>query len=150
MVKQEPLPIKSSTPPQATGAHRAWLVACLAFVLFIVTIILLKDTGRGEGFFALFAGIPYYDKVGHFLLMGVLSFLAVVALAPRLPWMPRAASLAVVGFVLLVVTIEECSQGLVASRNLSLLDLLFSFGGILLFGAWGHRLAHRRGATADC
>ena len=49
-----------------------WLT--ILFALFLILIIVLADTGR-LGMLAIVYQIPYADKVGHFVLYGILTLL---------------------------------------------------------------------------
>ena len=132
--------------------QKASTIAFALFATFLVAIVLIANNGHGHRVYGVFSKIPHYDKIGHFLLMGGLSFLAVIALAPRIPWDGWKSSLAVMVGVSLIVTVEELSQSQVASRTFSLPDLGFSLAGILFCGALGHWLVHRnarRVTTAD-
>jgi VanZ family protein len=107
----------------------------------MVGIVLIANSGHGPRVFAFVAWIPHYDKVGHFLLMGILSLLAVAAVAPRLRWRPLVSSSVVVSVVAAIVTLEELSQSKFASRTYSGIDLLFSLAGIVSLGLLGHYIA---------
>jgi hypothetical protein len=85
----------------------------------------------------LFVRLPWYDKIGHFYLLGMLAYLAhratkrfsleiVVSKTPIS--LPPAAL-----FVTLIVIIEEFLQALSPYRTFSLVDLGFGFAGIFFF-----------------
>ena len=130
----------SSQPPRG---NRLLALGLAAFVAFMVTIVILANSGQGRRVFAYFEWIPHYDKVGHFVLMGILSFLAIVAVAPRLRWQPFVSSGIVMSTVAIIVTLEELSQSQFASRTYSKIDLIFSLAGIVCLGLVGHLTAFR-------
>ena len=109
-------------------------IALAGFVLFLVVLIVLADSGHGQRIFALAGRIPAGDKLGHFFLFGLLSFLV------NLNW--RTERMRLLGLrvlqgsaaIMVLVTIEECSQVLFRSRTFDLLDLASDALGICLFG----------------
>jgi polysaccharide biosynthesis protein VpsQ len=114
-----------------------WLT--VAFALFLITIIVLADMGFMRGKLRLLHSIPYGDKIGHFLLIGMLSFLLTSSLIQTLPsrdpkWIAVSAGL-ILGFIF---TVEEASQGFIPGREASFKDLFANYAGILFFGfiAW--------------
>ena len=129
--------------------RKCWPLAFALFAMFIVALVLIANSGHGGRVFGVFESIPHYDKIGHFVLMGGLSFLAVAAIAPRLRARPRNASTTVVAVVAAVVSLEELSQSQFASRTFSTADLLFSLVGILLFGSLAHGVVVRRTRSPD-
>lgn len=90
------------------------------------TSFLLEITGG--------AWIPYFDKIGHFLLMGGLSFFV------NLVWHGKTVSLGplpvLAGSLLvsLIVTIEEFSQIFIGGRAFDYGDLAADYLGIFIFG----------------
>ena len=76
------------------------------------------------------ANIPYGDKTMHFLLMAVFTFLLNGALNNKqLRWAGQqwpAGSL----IVALLITLEECSQVFIPSRNFEMMDLVCKHAGI--------------------
>ena len=116
----------------------------MAFILFIILIITLDDAGRLPGILAVFYNFHYGDKVGHFILMGLLNFLIVMSfpfsLSANLAHSSLIASLAVGT----LVTLEEGSQIFFATRTASWSDLASSYAGIILFGVLAFWLRDRR------
>ncbi|WP_411847712.1 VanZ family protein [Roseibacillus persicicus] len=109
------------------------------FLAFMGTVVVMSNQGKEIALFRLFAGIPHFDKIGHFLLMGIASFLAVFALSPRLKTPVRKGALFVTMGVGLFVSMEELSQVFFASRTFSPADLLCSLLGVAIFGALAAR-----------
>jgi hypothetical protein len=63
--------------------------------------------------------------------MGILAFLSVTTLSPRLPYPPGKATLALIIPLIAMITIEEASQHFIQSRSFSFLDLACSIAGVL-------------------
>ena len=103
------------------------------FVLFIVLIIVLADLGQ-LGILRAINKIPFGDKAGHFILYGILTLLVDLTLIRALP--NRDAKLIVVcmGLVLiLLIGLEEYSQQFFPKRTYDLVDLTFSYLGVISF-----------------
>ena len=73
-----------------------WLT--IFFALLLVVIVIAADLGELPGFLKSIYDIPYGDKIGHFILVGLLSFFTnssqisrCIALPP-LPWLNRIFS----------------------------------------------------------
>jgi hypothetical protein len=113
--------------------RRAKLVL-IGFVIFLLAVVGMADAGCGDWLFRMARIIPAGDKVGHFLLFGILSFLTnLLANGRRI----RLAELPVLkwsALLMALVTIEECSQVFFRSRTFDLLDLASDALGIWLFG----------------
>jgi hypothetical protein len=109
-----------------------WLT--IGFVVIIILIIAVADLGLGNIFFSFIYRIPMADKIGHFVLMGILSFLVNYFLKVRKITILTRKMLLGSLLVLVVVTIEELSQILLQYRSFSIMDLLCDYGGILLAG----------------
>jgi len=121
-----------------------WL--SLLFFLALVLIVIAADQGQLPHFIKTLYKFPGGDKVGHFLLMGLLAFFVNLAL-PLWPAEKPWRSLLIGSFVIIVVvTIEEASQGLFKTRRMSWADFISSYAGIVSFGyaAWLLRLRRQR------
>ena len=108
-----------------------WLT--LVFTLFILLIIILADQGK-LGILGVFNQIPLGDKVSHFILYGILTLLLDLTLIRSLP--NRSPKLIVLGMGLILVLIaglEEYSQQFFARRTYDLVDLSFSYMGVIFF-----------------
>ena len=120
--------------------RRLWILLFVGFASFIAALVYLANTGQGGRLSSLFLWIPWHDKIGHFVLMGTLGFLAVVSFSPRLPWRRNVSSWSIIGLVLLVIGAEEWSQQFFPSREFSLYDFLFGAAGVVLLGLLADRL----------
>ena len=58
---------------------RVWLAAALLFFLFIAGVSIAADFRLIQ---TQVRGIPYFDKLGHFVLFGILAFLLFQFLLP--------------------------------------------------------------------
>ena len=93
--------------------------------------------------------LPYGDKLGHLILWGVLAVFVDLALGGRaVRFSGRALPLNVVGLVV-VVTIEELSQGFLANRTLDAGDMAANLVGIGLGTALARYIARRRWPTTN-
>ena len=108
-----------------------WLT--ILFTLFIILIIVLADTGN-LGALAVVYHIRYADKIGHFVLYGLLSLLIDLTLFRSLPPRKRIWAVAVSGLILaFLIGIEEFSQQSFPNRTFSLSDLTASYLGVIFF-----------------
>ena len=108
-----------------------WLT--VLFTLFIILIIVLADTGN-LGIFAVVYHIPFADKVGHFILYGILALLINLTLFRSIPRQNRIWVAVLSGLILIVlIGIEEFSQRNFSSRTFSLADLIASYLGVIAF-----------------
>ena len=108
-----------------------WLA--ILFALLIVVIIVLADTGN-LGVLGFINEIPNSDKAGHFLLFGILALLLNLTFIRSLPNRdPRLVALSIGLILTLLIGAEEYSQQFFNSRTFSLLDLAFSYIGVIFF-----------------
>ncbi len=107
----------------------------IAFFLFIIGVITAANRGALGNTFALVNRIPYFDKVGHFVLMGILAFLAIIALAPKIPGSTKSATMKVVTVLISLIALEEASQYFIPSRTFSPMDFFCGLTGVL-FATW--------------
>ncbi|HSL46066.1 MAG TPA: VanZ family protein [Anaerolineales bacterium] len=110
-----------------------WLT--ILFALFLLLIIVLADTGR-LGMLAIIYRIPSADKVGHFILYGILALLLNLTLFRSFPKQNKIWLAVVSGLILAVlIGLEELSQQSFVNRTFSLADLSASYLGVIFF-AW--------------
>jgi VanZ family protein len=119
-------------------------IALGAYFLVLAVIVFLADRNGTRHMLSFIGGIPYGDKLGHFCLMGGLSFLANLVFESRIRrfWFVRVSLVSL--FVAAIVTIEEASQIFVAGRSFDLADLLVDYLGIVTFGDLAHRIGGSR------
>lgn len=78
--------------------------------------------------------IPGADKTGHFVLMGTLALLIVLAFSDSRIRGHRLGALGCLIAVAAVVTLDEFSQSFLPRRTVDVNDLLASYAGIFAFG----------------
>ena len=107
----------------------------ILFALFILVIIVLADTGILSRYMgSLFDAIPNVDKLGHFLLYGVLALFLNLTLFRSHQDRSRSRLAAICGLILaLLIGLAEVSQQYFSSRTFDLVDLTFSYLGVLCF-----------------
>ncbi len=107
------------------------------FTLFILAIIVLADLGIIEPYLRWLTRVGG-DKVGHFVLFGLLNFFLIQAFLSRSKENHNRVILTVSLILAVLVGLEEWSQSLFPTRTMSLTDLLASYAGITIFGiaAW--------------
>lgn len=115
-------------------AHQGWIFASFLYFVLILGIMLLASLGYLAHFPL---ARPPYDKLGHFILYGIASFLFHRASGRRMiaifhypiPLGP---------FVFTLFTIaEEMLQAIFPKRTASLEDLVASLAGIMIFYTLG-------------
>lgn len=110
----------------------------ILYILLLLAIIVLVDNGNYNYLFKIVYQIPYGDKVGHLLLIGLLSL--VVNLSLRTRQIKLLGRLVLQGslIVFLIITFEEFTQLFILTRTFDLGDLCCDYLGILAGGqlAW--------------
>ena len=117
------------------------LTAC--YVIILAVIIFVADRKSTAYLLNFIGNIPFGDKIGHFVLMGVLSFWVNLLLNLRTVGIGKIRYLLGSVIVLGLVTIEEFSQLFIKGRTFDKTDLIADFIGILIFGELA-RLAYHR------
>lgn len=103
----------------------------LLFLAFICLIIVLADSRKTSVFHEWAGAVPHGDKIGHFVLYGLLALGANLSLKGRYVKSPvlQLGSLSVLVFAV----IEELTQYFFPSRTLSAWDLLADALGVGVF-----------------
>lgn len=117
-------------------------ILALLFLVFILLVILAAAAGSLPPFIHAVYDFPRGDKAGHFILYGILAFLLARAF-PKAIRLGRFSAPIVILALLLFAAAEEYSQRFFPTRTSDIVDLTFSFLGILT-GAW---LPHWRRAS---
>ena len=106
----------------------------ILFTLFIIAVIISADTGTLPFLVGWLYNFQNGDKLGHFILYGILAFLlnksALVLLPKR---NPLRLVLAVSLLLAILIGLEEWSQSLFPARTMSFVDLAASYAGVALF-----------------
>jgi VanZ family protein len=105
------------------------------FVLFIGAIIILADRGTLPDPIKIMYAFTWGDKVGHFILMGTLTFLINLSCSAKKIRLFSTSVLLGSLIVAAAVILEEISQIFISTRSFSLLDLSADFLGII-FASW--------------
>ena len=106
------------------------------FLAFIIGLIVLADADILPDFVNAIYDFSNGDKVGHFILYGLLNFFITRAFLSSLPTRRGGWVTLSVGLILaLFVALEEFSQMFFSARTFSLLDLTASLLGIIV-GGW--------------
>ena len=114
-------------------SYRCKQLITIAFFIFIIWIIYLANTGQSSIFFQLVAMLPWGDKIGHFVLFGLVTLGAI--------FISRYKQIHIFGYpvyiasivVTCLVFIEEYSQLFIESRNFDYNDLTANILGIICF-----------------
>jgi VanZ family protein len=104
------------------------------FFIFCVAVIVLADSGNLPRPIRAIYDFPNGDKLGHFILFGVLTFSITRAFLSAFPSKPRVWATLLIGLILaLLIGLEEFSQKFFSTRSFSFIDLLASYAGIVTF-----------------
>ena len=100
------------------------------YCIFIVAVLLVADLGLMPNISALLQGYSGLDKVGHFILVGILAWLFNSAF--RLGQLNLGRLRIFIGTIVVVtvVTLEEVAQLWIYTRRFELIDLLAGYLGI--------------------
>jgi hypothetical protein len=118
-----------------------WLTIVFGGILILV--IALADRGALR-VGAIQDAVPFSDKLGHFLLMGMLAYLVNLSMGAATIRLGPVTVLRGSALVAVLVTLEEFSQHFFPHRTFSLLDLGADYAGIICFGALARRTLTRR------
>ena len=109
-----------------------WLA--ILFTLFILLVIVLADAGVLADYVGFVYRFPFGDKAGHFILYGILTLLINLALFRSRPEQSRSLLAVRCGLTLaLLIGLEEFSQQYFSNRTFDLVDLSFSYLGLVCF-----------------
>lgn len=115
------------------------------FTLFIIIVIVLADRDAIPPFIKVLYDFENGDKLGHFILYGLLNFFITLTFIRALPNRDSNRMALSVGLILaLIVTAEEFSQQFFSARTFDLIDLAASFVGLLVGGWAAWQIKKRR------
>ncbi len=107
----------------------------ILFTLFIILVIVLADTGNLPRHLKSIYDFPYGDKLGHFVLYGLLNFFITLAFIRSLPARtPKLVALSIGLTLALLIALEEFSQKYFAKRTFDLIDLMAGYLGLIVGG----------------
>jgi VanZ family protein len=116
---------------------RRWAIF---FGLFIVLIIILADTHHLGALPKVYA-FPNGDKVGHFVLFGLLSFVTNLSVFEARPFADKKRLAVITSLTLaLFIGLEEYSQRFFPTRTADIFDFLASCAGVTFFAWLAYRL----------
>lgn len=116
------------------------IISALVFALFIIAVIVAANTDSLPFALKRLYRFPGGDKVGHFILFGILSFLLNKSALILLPRRDSARVILTVSLLLaILVGLEEWSQSLFPARTASLADLFTSYAGVFVFALLAYR-----------
>lgn len=123
---------------------RKWVfTSTLLFSLLIMAIVIGADVDRLPRPIDFLYHFPGGDKVGHFILFGILSFLLNKS---ALLMFPQGNTLRIILtsslLLSIVIGLEEWSQSLFPSRTMSVVDLIASCAGVSVFAFLAYRTKH--------
>ena len=106
----------------------------ILFTLFILLVIVLADAGVLAHYVGFVYRFPFGDKAGHFILYGILALLINLTLFRSRPDQGRSLLAVKCGLTLaLLIGLEEFSQQYFSNRTFDLVDLSFSYLGLVSF-----------------
>jgi VanZ family protein len=104
------------------------------FFVFIIAVIILADSSSLPLSLRAIYDFPNGDKLGHFILFGILDFSLTRAFLSSFPYKPRSWVALSIGLILaLFIALEEWSQKFFPARTFDLIDLLASYAGVVTF-----------------
>jgi polysaccharide biosynthesis protein VpsQ len=109
-------------------------VPFLLFFLFVAGIIVGNNVGRLRSITSWVGNLPFGDKWGHFILIGILTFLLNYALNGKMVKIGRLNILLGCSIVAVAITLEEFSQIWIPLRTFDLVDLSANYLGITAAG----------------
>lgn len=98
----------------------------------------MANTEQDTLIFKMVRSISYGDKIGHFLLFGMLALAMNLVFRLKLLNVNTFRVYWGTAVVLVFVSIEELSQYFIPGRTLDPMDFMASVAGILLFTSLGH------------
>lgn len=105
-------------------------VLALAFFAFLMGVAYWANTGSMPALLKAIYAFPNGDRIGHFVLYGLLAYLLTAAFpfwrCKALGWMVPGGALLALG----LATLEEASQLFMAARTPDLVDLAAGYLGI--------------------
>ena len=130
---------------QRHSIKKLGLLACLlGHASFMYWLISAANTKAANGLISFAAGIPYGDKIGHFIVMGMMALLVNLLLSSRRQSIGKREFLLGSLIVAGIVTTEEFAQIFIPTRTFSLFDLAADYAGIAIFGRLAAVLSRQR------
>jgi polysaccharide biosynthesis protein VpsQ len=125
-------------------------VLSVVFFIILTALIVAADQGRFPHLIHAIYSFPGGDKIGHFLMMGMMAFL--INMSTPLGQGDKPYRNLLIGSLMVAAasSLEEASQVFFVTRTLSLADLLCNYAGIGVFSyaAWVIR-ARKQNDSSD-
>lgn len=131
----------STPPPQSSLFSKRMTIVAALYIAFLVTLIVLADKGILRVWLLKLQTFPYFDKIGHFLLLGTASLFVNLALRCRQFKIGSRPFLLGSAIVAVLITLEECSQIFFVFRGFEWSDMFSNWLGIFVFGQIALRLS---------
>ena len=120
-----------------------FIIVTVLFVLLIGAMVIGADTGHLPRLIDNFYHFPGGDKVGHFILFGILSFLLNRSALALFPDKNPVRLILIVSLILaIMIALEEWSQVLFPLRTASFIDLAAGYLGVCIFAILAYRTGH--------
>lgn len=120
------------TPSNLSIRRWSAISAATGFIIFFIWIVTIADRGEGTPWWSFIDRIPYGDKVGHLGLIGTMSFLCNLAFPSRKSGFMRGVATPTTVVLLILLSMEELSQGFIKSRHLDYYDWLADLAGLAI------------------
>lgn len=119
--------------------QKIYVLVAIGFCLFLGFIIYTANTGNEMPLQQVIRSISHGDKLAHFTLFGLLSFLLNLAVTTKRFQWRRWSIYRGTAIVAVFAVFEEGSQRYISSRTFEYLDLAADLSGVLVFAvisAW--------------
>jgi hypothetical protein len=106
------------------------ILAAVGFIIFFIWIVGIANSGNGSLWWSFLDRIPFGDKLGHLGLIGTMSFLCNLAFPSRRCGFPLRFITLTTFILLILLSMEELSQGFIKTRHLDFYDWLADLAGL--------------------
>ncbi len=113
--------------------NRLFILLAFLFAGFLFYVIYSANQSADFYFVKWVRALPYGDKIGHFLLMGIMTLLINLALRNRTFSLFNKNILWGSSIIFIIITIEEFTQISNPNRTFDVLDLSANYLGIFCF-----------------
>ncbi len=109
------------------------VIPAVLFFCFIAWIVAQANRGSANIFFNVVSWLPYGDKIGHFVLYGLLAMLMNIALKHKTVRLLGRAFLLGSSSVIAFAILEELTQLFIPTRTADFIDMFCSLLGVFAF-----------------
>lgn len=108
------------------------LILFISCIVFLGSLTVLKSTNSAPTLFHTLQTIPQYDKILHYILIGILTYLSSAVFSPLLQKRGVEYPQLILGLIIAaMISLEEISQAYFPSRSCSWLDAASGILGII-------------------